>query len=105
MRLDGARARVGLLGLVTTERASRGRGLGRMLIGFLAGREAARGRPLLLNCGEGVKGFYLGAGFREIAPRAGYARAGRIEWDEDPVLAIGLPPGTACEGVFLGEDF
>jgi len=103
--LDGKEAAMGLVGSVTTEKSQRGGGLGRMLMEFLIDREGEAGRRLVLNCGEKVKAFYLKTGFAQIAPKAGYERGGRIEWDDDPVLALGLPPDASYGGVFIGEDF
>lgn len=105
VEFDGDKAVAGLIGLVAVDPAVRRKGTGTALMRYLAERERKPGKALVLNCGRVLVGFYEGAGFTEIAPRAGYSRGGNIKWDEDPLLALGMAPGVRYERVFLGEDF
>jgi predicted N-acetyltransferase YhbS len=103
--LDGEEADASLIGLVAIAKSRRGAGLGSVLLHSLVVDETERKRDLILNCGDGMKGFYIKAGFKKISDAAGYARNGRIEWDADPVLACGRIADRLCARAFLGEDF
>jgi hypothetical protein len=105
VRMDGEEADASLIGLVAIAKSRRGVGLGSVLLHSLVAGETGRKRDLVLNCGEGLKGFYLAAGFKKISGSAGYMRNGRIEWDADPVLARGGIAERLCARAFLGEDF
>ncbi|MGD9202612.1 MAG: GNAT family N-acetyltransferase [Chitinispirillia bacterium] len=100
-----------LIGGLCTLKEKRRFGFGSQLLAHVIESLQNSGRYfLILNCGRQLIPFYANVGFTVIAEKASYTRAGKIENDEDPVLAFILNDmmnieDLRTEKVYLGEDF
>lgn len=109
--LPGGPAAGFILGCVCTHPQARQKGIGTAVTHtVLENLDIRLGQFVVLNCGEGVTGYYAKMGFERIAERAEYTRNGRREVDPDPVMGMSLLPAfdvrrLYCDPFPLGSDF
>ena len=99
---------VGMVGLVCSDPRERGRGYAASVMRRMAADLTAEPLDwLVLNCGEGVVGFYERLGWIRMAEGAVYTTADGRRRDADPVYgwALRCQPPVVEESVALGEDF
>lgn len=104
----GRVCQVGMVGLVCSDARERRRGhaarVMRQMVTDLAPEPIDW---LVLNCGEGVAGFYERLGWTRMAESALYTTPDGPRCDADPVYGFGLrsPPPIVSGSVALGDDF